>query len=202
MLRLRAPLALVAVLLLIAMVAAVFVGGRLLQDWNALHNSTPAGATYQSQLEQLQAVALRIPVKPAHCSSGPYNSAGAFGTGPVYGFGGSTSNSNWGIYYHNLAYAETNVSGPILTRARDLITGQPVIFVGQYASGTVVGSDTVDGAVVEQHTELVFDASHASKTYGQHKLAWQFIAGVPNGWSGSTGWQIDGIGFSEMFLAC
>src|SRR5437868_14322112 len=41
--RIRAPLSLVAAFLLIALVAAVFIGGRLIQDWNALHNGSPAG---------------------------------------------------------------------------------------------------------------------------------------------------------------
>jgi hypothetical protein len=60
----------------------------------------------------------------------------------------------------------------------------------------------VDGALVEQHTELVFDPSQASKPRSTHKFAWPFIAGVPTSWSGSTGWQIDGVGFSEAFVNC
>src|SRR4029077_17583344 len=121
---------------------------------------------------------------------------------PVYGDGGSTASTTWGIYYHNLAYAETAIRGPILVRATDLFTHEPVVFVGQYAAGSVVGSDTVDGVAVEQHMELVFDTSLASTSPGTHKFAWHFIAGVPHTWSGSTGWQIDGAGFSEVFVAC
>ena len=79
-----------------------------------------------------------------------------------------------------------------------MFTNQRIIFVGQYAAGPVVGNDTVDGIAVQQQLELILDI----KNVGGHKLEWSFIAGVPNTWSGSTGWQIDGVGFSEVFLAC
>jgi hypothetical protein len=120
----------------------------------------------------------------------------------VYGDGGGTSTSSWGTYYHNLAYTQTSISGPILIRARDLFTNGRVVFVGQYAAGPVVGTDTVDGSAVEQHLELLLYADGAIKNAGTHKSDWPFIAGVPTKWSGSTGWQIDGAGFSEVFLAC
>lgn len=204
--RMRAPLSLVAVFVLIALIVGVFIGGRLMQEWNAFHKSSPAGSSYESQVAQLEAMPLRIPALKSHadCKPGPYNSVGSYGSGPVYGDGGATSTSDlfWGVYYHNDVYAETNISGPILIRARDLLIDQPVIFVGQYAAGPVVGSDTIDGQTYEQHTELVVDTGHTSKTTASHKFNWLFMAGVPNRWSGSTGWQIDGIGFSELFLAC
>lgn len=203
-LRMRVPLSLVAVFVLIALVVGVLIGGRLIQDWNSFHNGAPAGDSYQSEVAQLEAAPWRIPVIHSHveCTNGPTNSAGSFGSGPVYGDGGATSKSNWGEYYHNLAYAETKIAGPILVRARDLFTDQPVVFVGRYAAGPVVGSDTVDGRTYQQHVELLLDASHNSKVPAVHKFNWDFIAGVPTNWSGSTGWQIDGIGFSEVFRAC
>jgi len=43
MLRLRVPLSLVAVFVLVALVVGVLIGGRLMQDWNSFHNSAPAG---------------------------------------------------------------------------------------------------------------------------------------------------------------
>jgi hypothetical protein len=204
MLRLRVPLSLVAVFVAIALVVGVLIGGRLMQDWNSFRNSAPAGGGGQTQLAQLESRPLVLPTPGSYldCKSGPFNSAGAFGKGPLYGFGGATSTTSWGTYFHNLAYAETNINGPILVRVNDLFTHEPVVFVGQYAAGPVVGHDTVDGVAVEQHTELVFDTSQASKSPTTHKFAWPFIAGVPNSWSSSTGWQIDGVGFSEVFVAC
>jgi hypothetical protein len=187
----------------IALVVGVLIGGRLMQDWNSFRKPAPAGGG-QSQLAQLESRPLVLPTPTSQfdCKSGPYNPAGSLGKGPVYGDGGGTSSTSWGIYYHNLAYAETAITGPILVRANDLFTHEPVVFVGQYAAGPVAGPDTVDGVAVEQHTELVFDTSHASTSPTTHKFAWPFIAGVPHTWSGSTGWQIDGVGFSEVFVAC
>ena len=57
---LRAPMPLVAVLVLIAVVAAVFVGGRLIQDWSSLHNGTPAGQHGSATLAQLEGIPLNL----------------------------------------------------------------------------------------------------------------------------------------------
>jgi hypothetical protein len=203
MLRLKVPLSLVAVFVAVALVIGVLIGGRLMQDWNSLRKSAPAGGG-QTQLAQLESRTLVLPTPASQfdCKSGPYNAAGSYGKGPVYGDGGGTSSTSWGVYFHNLAYAETDITGPILVRAVDLFTHEPVVFVGQYAAGPVVGRDTVDGVAVEQHMEIVFDTSQAAKGPTTHKFFWPFIAGVPKTWSQSTGWQIDGVGFSEVFVAC
>lgn len=204
MFRLRGPLSLVAVFVLIAMVAAVLIGGRLIHDWNAFHNSAPAGSSYESQVAQLEAVPLRVPVFASQldCKSGPFNSVGSLGSGPVYGDAGLKSSSTWGAYYSIVAYADTGVAGPILVRALDLFTRQPVIFIGQYAAGPVVGSDTFEGHTYDQHAEVLLSTSTSDKQALSHKFVWQFIDGVPTSYSGSTGWQIDGIGFSEVFVVC
>jgi hypothetical protein len=204
MLRMRVPLALVAMFMLVALVVGVLVGGRLMQDWNAFHNSAPAGDSYQTQVAQLEAVPLRLPVfaSKLDCKSGPFNSAGSLGSGPVYGDGGLKTYDAWGLYYSIVAYDDTDVAGPILVRARDLFTGQPVVFVGQYAAGPVVGHDTFDGRSYDQHAEALLSTSTSDKQAVSHKFVWTFIDGVPTNWSGSTGWQIDGIGFSEVFVSC
>ena len=204
MLRLRVPLALVAAFMVVALVVGVLIGGRLMQDWNAFHNSAPAGANYQSQVAQLEAVPLRVPVFASllDCKSGPFNSAGSLGSGPVYGDAGPISNSTWGGYYSVVAYADTDVAGPILVRAIDLFTRRPVIFIGQYAVGPVAVSDTFEGHTYDQHPEVLLSTSTSDKQAVSHKFVWKFIDGVPTSYSGSTGWQIDGIGFSEVFVVC
>jgi hypothetical protein len=210
MLRLRMPSSLVAVFVLVALVVGVLIGGRLMQDWNSFHKPAPAGGVTQSALAQLEAVPLRLPVfaSAADCKDGPHNSEGSYGSGPIYGDGGQTSSSSWGTYFHNRAYANVKVAGPVLVRVRDLLTNQPVVFVGPNAGGPVVGTDTVDGVLVEQHAELVIDTTKTSTDLGawsgtrRHSFDWVFTAGVPKSWSGSTGWQIDGIGFSEVFVSC
>ena len=79
---------------------------------------------------------------------------------------------------------------------------EQVVFVGEYAAGPVVGSDTVEGHTYDQHTELLLNTSTSDKQAVSHKFVWPFIAGAATSWSGSTGWQIDGIGFSEVFVSC
>lgn len=205
MVRIRMPLSLVAVFVAIALVAAALIGGRILQDWNAFRNGSPAGDTYQTEVAQLEAVPLHIPTYTdlGLCKSGPFNAAGNYGDGPIYGIGGGpTTSTDWGVYYNNTAWAQTAISGPILVRAIDVITGRPVVFVGRFASGPIVGTDIFKGKTVQQHTELVFDMSQARKNHVGHPYEWTFFAGVPTGWSSETGWQIDGLNFSEVFLAC
>jgi hypothetical protein len=204
MFRMRGPLSLVAVFALIAIVAAVLIGGRMIHDWNLFQNSVPAGDSYQSQVAQLEAVPLHLPVfaSKLDCMSGPFNSVGSLGSGPVYGDGGLKSTSTWGDYYSIVAYADTGVAGPILVRARDLFTGQPVVFIGQYAAGPVVGKDTFEGHTYDQHAEVLLKTGTSDKQAVSHKFVWKFIDGVPTSWSGSTGWQIDGAGFSEVFVSC
>jgi hypothetical protein len=206
---LRGALALVAALLVILIVATVLVGGQVLHDWNVFTNRpAPAGGGGQTELVQLESRQLGLPTPASHadCRSGPFSGAGSFGKGPIFVDGGGTSTTSWGVYFHSLVYADADINGPILVRASDLFTRQSVVFVGQYAAGPVVGHDTVDGIAAEQRTELAFDTSQALKrpiTHStQKKFSWPFVAGVPNSWSGSTAWQIDGVGFSEVFVAC
>jgi hypothetical protein len=205
MFRMRGPLSLVAVFALIAMVAAVLIGGRMIHDWNLFHNSAPAGDSYQTQVAQLEAVPLHLPVFTSllDCKSGPFNSVGSLGSGPVYGDAGPLAPSTWGEYYSVVAYADTDVAGPILVRAIDLFTRQPVIFIGQYAAGPVAVSDTLQGHTYDQHAEVLLNTSTSDKqAVASHRFLWKFIDGVPTSWSGSTAWQIDGIGFSEVFVVC
>lgn len=202
--RLRFSLALVAVVL----VAAVAAAGLL--TWNALHGSiaSPAGSvTVSYPLAQLEARAIQIqyPTTLADCNSGPYSTGGDLGSGPVYGVAGATDNSKWGTYYNNMAYADTAINGPILVRDRDLFKGVKTVFIGPNAAGPVAGTDVVNGKTVSQHTELVLYESQASPASVEgvaHKYVWHMSAGLPNGWSGSTGWQIDGVGFTEVFYVC
>lgn len=163
-----------------ALGAAVFIGGRLIQDRNAYHKYSPRGDIYQSQLAKLEARPLRIPAPKSalDCQYGPTNAAGHLGSGPVYGYNSAgRSVSSWGFYYHNTAYADVNLQGPVLFRALDLYTRQPVIFIGEYAAGPAVGTDTVDETVYEQHLELLINTGNADKQITSHKFSWPFNAG-------------------------
>ena len=206
--RIRAPLSLVAVFLLIALVAAVFIGGRLIQDWNAVHNGSPAGQSTQSELAQLEARPLNLPVlKSASECNCPYAAGSTAGAGPLFAYGGFAGTTSWGMYFRNIFYTDQQIAGPILVRVRDVVNNVGVVFVGKYAAGPVVGTDKLNGAEVQQHTELVLfektaAAPAANAPATPHAYVWEATAGVPNAATGSTGWQIDGLGFTEDFLVC
>lgn len=192
-LKLRAPLSLVAMLVVIAVIAGALMGGRLLADWKQF-TALPVPAVPQTPLQKLEARALHLPTvhSTTDCVFGPVGNNGDVGVGPLHGSGSAVEiRTAWGSYFHDFLYADRPVTGPILVRARDLISGQPVVFVGQYAGGPVVGTDVLDGQVVEQHVELVIDL--VAPPY-----AWQYEAGIANN-PPCTGWQIDGPGFTETF---
>lgn len=207
--RIRAPLSLMAAIVAIALVAVVLVGGRMIQDWNAAHDSSPAGNT-SSLLAQLEARPLQVAKLQSlsDCTPGPISAHG-MGTGPIYVLPGAPSFTVWGMYFHHLAYSDGNVAGPALLRAVDLLTGTRLVFVGPYAIGPVVGSDTVDGKRVQQHPEALIDTTSTAADLGpswnsgqRHAFDWPFIVGVPAAWSGAVGWQIDAAGLTEDFVSC
>lgn len=204
MLRLRAPMSLVAVLLLIALVAAVFVGGRIIHDWNQFHREVPAGPGHAS-IAALEARPLQLPrLTPTDtCPDGPV-SAGIYGNGPYYGdpsLGApSPRHTTWGLYWDLVGVTDRSVSGLLLVRAVDVKTQQPYVFVGQFAAGPIVGTDGLSGQTVQQHSELVLDTAHQPRSASNSKTRWSFTVGVPNGNSGCYGWQIDGDSFTETFV--
>jgi hypothetical protein len=94
-------------------------------------------------------------------------------------------------------------------RARDLITRQQVVFARSLTekepaipTGAVVGNDVVYDLPVEQHSELVLDASHpgSNSNYFGVWPAWGTLQGYANGSSGCIGFQVDAASFSEVFV--
>ena len=210
MLRLRAPVSLVAVFVAIAVIAAVLVGGRVIRDWNLFHNANPAGHAQTTQLQLLEARPLTLPVlkSVSDCTSGPFSPDGnAVGSGPLFGYGGAGPWTAWGDYFTFVLYTDASVSGPILVRARDLVKNLPVVFVGKYSDGQVMGRDTVKGATVTQRSEAVLYADTAvpvtdNPPLQPHAYEWGVMGGLPKFSTISTGWQVDGLNFSETFELC
>ena len=202
--RLRTPLSLVAVFLFIALVAAVLIGGRVIQDWNAPHKPIPATPPHAT-LAQLEARPLQLPhiAMGAACPGGPQNAVGTYGSGPFYGDSTTAqgpTRSQWGLYWYLYGETDKNVSGLLLVRAIDVKTGQSYVFTGQYATGTVVGTDMLGTQAIEQRSELVLNTAHRPSTTYNGKTTWPFELGVPKGNSGCYGWQIDGDSFTETFV--
>ncbi|MGA7913228.1 MAG: hypothetical protein WCC30_17000 [Candidatus Dormiibacterota bacterium] len=202
--RMRAPLSLVAAIVAIALVAALLVGGRLVQDWNSFHNGTPAGNA-PSVLSQLEARRLNLPaVEPgAACPDGPITTGDYYGAGPAYAELGliAKDTTSWGTYGGGVISIDGSVSDLVLVRARDLHTGQLVEFVGQYGSGPVEGKDVVEGKKVDRHPEAAVDMNHPpSQVLTVGKATWNMTFGLAKGYSGCVGWQVDSPSFSEVFV--
>lgn len=206
--RLKAPLSLVAVLVVIALVMGALIGGRLAQDWNASH-STPAGRlTTAQQIAVLEARPWQQALLQAGaaCPDGPLDSAGNHGSGPFRGqtyLAQGPEETAWGDYVHLVGATDAGTTGLLLIRARDLHTGTALVFVGPYSTGPVVGSDTVGGVVSQQRPEVVLDMSHKPTGIGatgaNGQTYWQYTAGASHAWPACVGWQIDGMGFTETF---
>jgi hypothetical protein len=206
--RLKAPVSLVAVMLLIALVVGALIGGKLVQDWNASHSTPAGGPTRAQQIADLEArpwqQALLQP--GTACPDGPKSSVGVYGSGPFHGDPGlsqATSQTAWGAYYELVGSTDPNATGLMLIRARDMRTGQPLVFVGPYAMGPVVGTDTLHGAAVQQRLELLLDMNHSPggvDARGPNGQAyWSLTVGAAKAWPLCVDWQADGMDFTEAF---
>jgi hypothetical protein len=201
-LRFRAPLSLIAALLAIALVVAVLAGGQVLRDWrDFLKGASPAQHTYAAQLAQLESRPLHLPTYDSgpNCTSGPYAANGNLGSENVSFSIGNWRTTDWGVYWNITAVTDAKLTGLILIRGRDLIANHPAVFIGPYAAGPIARTDTLDGAKVEQHLELVFDLGHPppGATAGG-KTTWQFVGALAYGDTLCDGWQVDHKSFSEV----
>jgi hypothetical protein len=196
-------MSLVAVFLLIAMLAAVLIGGRVLHEWNALHNASPAGqnqgSQFSSQLAELEARPVNLPMLKSRdpCPESPRNRIGFdLGAGPVYLDLGAEGNTEWGHYWQVIYFMSPSLTGPVVVRGRDLMSDRIFVFTGDYANGAVIHIDPGVGPLSQQRAELVFDAGKTrglSSSYGHFEV----IQGLALGWSGCFGFQIDGPSFTE-----
>jgi hypothetical protein len=217
--RLRAPIAVVAALLVLALIVGLIVGGRMLRD---LHSS-PAPAVNQSELRKLEARPLvAMPPMPSsgECPVGPMGSdfanGSGVGTGLMRSFGGAPAaySSAWGKW--NLSYFVVNPTarGLFLVRARDLQSGKPAFFSGNLSgiqdpgmgravlAGDVAGRDVVNGVVVQLHPELVVNASAPSDSATNPQIAplWTAYVGYPTGASGCVFFQVDHDDSTETYV--
>jgi hypothetical protein len=206
--RLKAPLSLVAVMLLIALVVGALIGGKLVHDWNASHSIPAGGLTKAQQVADLEARPFSWPLLPAGttCPDGPKSPQGVYGSGPFHGVPALTQGSSqtpWGSYFDLVGSTDSTATGLILIRARDLSTGQSMVFVGPYATGPVVGTDELHGQSVQQRRELLLDMAHRPSGPGASApnggTYWSFTVGAAKAWPSCVEWQVDGAGFTETF---
>lgn len=207
--RLRAPLSLVAIVLLIAMAVGMLIGGRVMQDWKAFTQPAPA-RNQPSELALLEGRPMQLTRLQAGDScpetplNGPYGDlfpSGMYGSGPVYVAGGSSVPDPWGTYWYLAAVTDQRVTGLVLVRGQDLRTGQSVVFIGKWATGPVFGTDKLDGTVTLQHLDLLLDRRHPPLNTGHAgTFTWGFTAGLAAGTSGCIGWQVDTTGYPTQII--
>ena len=78
-----------------------------------------------------------------------------YGSGPVYGVGGPQTNSKTNAYYDVAYLADPSVHGVVLVRIETLDGVHKGVFVGQYGTGPVVGTDTIGGKKVDLYGQVV-----------------------------------------------
>jgi hypothetical protein len=195
--RVRAPLSLVALFLVIALVAAVLVLGRLAQQPTPAHNPPPASPQAvidQAELARLEAIPLSLPVMQANdpCIETPMVN-GRQSTGHAAFQGASVPRTDtWGITYHVYIYVSGQVTGLVLVRSRDLKTQQPGLWGGDYAYGPV--PDTERPLF---HTEVLINMGSQARD-GEERVS--ASSAFKAGHSDCFGVQVDGRGFSEYMI--
>lgn len=201
MVRLRAPMSLVAIFVLVAIVVALFIGAQAVRSWNAQHSTAPA-APPNSVIAKLEARPITLPLLtaadscPAHLPDG--KTVFDFGSGPVYlTVGDYADRTDWGDYFNVEVFVDRSAQGPILIRGRDLRSGRPVVFTGRFAAGPVLGSDANAGHTWQQHAELVLDLAVAPDVIAGGLPGWKVEPGFYSGTSGCVGFQVDGPSFTE-----
>lgn len=219
----RAPLTLVAAVLIVVLMAALVVGGHIFRDGN-----TPAGPTHvvnQAELKRLEARPLQLPVVQAGaaCPEGPTSDGAfghgggevSFGAGPVYANRGSRGRDAWGTWAGVGYIIDPKYSGTMLVRARDLQTGQLIVFSdiaqtgASYAEFTAPGIpegrsvgtryDPVWHQTLRVYPELVMLAPGSAFQGPGWPGVWATI-GIPGSSSGCVGFQIDGADFTEVYV--
>lgn len=203
MLRVRAPLALVAVLVVILIVVGVLVGGRLLQDWNAFRSS-PAGGQHTIVLPALSDLEAR-PWQHAVLAAGEpcsgYEVNGKTAIAPVVSTGTSLTVTDWGEFSTGVTVFQKGFSGLLIVRLRDGRSGTNHFFLNENAGGPVMGTVIIAGQTVDARGEAVFDFSNGSiKADSLGRKAFNITEGHLKGFSTCFEWQFDGTYQGQPFV--
>ena len=198
----RNRLVLLAAALVLLLGISIVIGTRAFrvspvgQTINAGQNKA---AVAQLLARPLHLQRVQKPNSYADCPSGPFT-YNWFGTGPVYGNGGPSTDTAFGRYWDVDLRADLGTKGPIVFRGQDIVLGRPLIFLTSYGTGPVYGTDTLNGKTVNQYTAIALDISQGHP-YGAPAIGtyWAFKQGFMHGWSGCVGFQVDGPDFSETF---
>jgi len=199
----RQTVALAAALIVVLLIGMLIAGGRILRNFEL------RGTVDQQVVNQLIARPFGPPVLSAtdpcptetlttiDYGNGPVT---LYGKGPVYAIGVQQTNDAWGSYFDAKYFTRPGLNGPVLVRGRDARSTLPLVFVGTYAMGPSVGSDSYQGKVVQHRPYLVFDAAHPSYEFSHGYGLFLVLQAMQSGRSDCWVLQIDGPDFSETIF--
>lgn len=207
-----APLGLVAVALVMALVAGLFIGGRFWRTQNA-----PPSTVGANELKNLESRPLNYPVVapgeacPVTTPTLNQSIGMVVGGGPVFLVNKVVDDSGeWGDWVAlGFAYYPVKTQGSVLIRAKDLKADAEVAFANYplaptaiSAAGPVLGTAKVVDHNVQLRNEATFpDPWHAKPMDKKGDLPQLLVLfGLQHGSSGCVGFQVDGPGFSENFV--
>lgn len=205
--RFRGTLVLVAAALVLTIVAGLFIAGRLWRNENL-----PSQTISQPELKSLESRALSFPIVApgAPCPVTPVTLNDMWGlvigSGPVFLVDREIDESGeWG-YWVGLGFTSAGrTPGVVLIRARDLRADVQVAFANYplaptqvKAVGRVLGDARVVNHKVQLRTEAAFNDPALPAPHNPELFV---LFGVQQGSSGCIGFQVDGPGFSENFVA-
>lgn len=169
----------------------------------------------QTQLKQLALRPLRLPAMPTNgqCPDGPHSditpyagsslSTNVWGLGPVYLSGGNPTVTPKNAYFDITLYTDPTVTGVVLIRGQQLGGKLNVVYVGSYAAGRVVGTDTISGKLMTQYAEAALPGGRPPTTDNpaQGWAIWHLRQGIGRTYIGCTGFQLDTAAGSEVVVA-
>jgi len=205
---------------ILAVLVSMVVLGRLVRDSGSQGNPGSLTTAEQAEVAQLEARPLALPPLPADgsCPVGPYTeirpwlpgSTAAlyrspmlvFGNGPIYGYHGRTIVTAKATYHDVDIYSDPSLRGPALIRAQTLDGPFKVVYTGRFAAGAVVGTDVIEGKLVQLHSEMVLPANQPPSD-GPTAPGWGFWKvrhGVGTGAASCYGFQVDTLAGTEIFV--
>jgi hypothetical protein len=204
---------LVAAALVVLLIGGLIVGGHV---W--LEQRTQPQTINHINVAELKKLEsrplLKLPViQPGSCPTSPVTDVSAhsadgfvFGAGPVYltPTASSSGTTDWGTWTPLGLVVDTKVAGPILIRARDLETGETVLFARYplhaiddpgdgIPAGKMLGNQILEGENEQTYAELVIDTSRRWVGTNTGTCPINMVNMVyPKKATGCLGFQIDG----------
>jgi hypothetical protein len=207
-------MAVLAVLVVAALLLAQFYASRQTPAPAGPPSSKILTTAEQAQLAQLEMRPLQFPSMPANgqCPDGPHSNifvypgngtAYVWGNGTVFVEGGNGMTTSKYAYFDVTFFTDPTVSGVVLIRGQQLGGRLNVVYVGDYAAGRVVGSDSIGGKPTNQYAEAALPAdrppsnTNAAPGWG----IWKIRQGIDRTYSGCTGFQFDTASGSQVIVA-